>query len=261
MKCKICKSTSSKLFKLKVLNKYSVAYYQCPNCDFIQTEKPFWLKEAYQNPINICDTGIVTRNVNLAKKTALFLKLFRNHKANFLDYAGGYGLFTRLMRDVGFDFYWNDPYTKSLFSIGFEGDSGDNYEAITAFELFEHLDNPLKEIETLITNTDTLIFSTLLTDTIKSAELKRWWYLGPQHGQHISFYSKKTLSNIALKLDINLITNNKNYHIFTKKKTSQWAIRLVEVLTKLDIGLLNKYLINKRSLTFKDHKKLIDHHL
>ncbi len=40
----------------------------------------------------------------------------------FLDYAGGYGVFTRLMRDIGFDFYWHDPYTQNLFANGFEKD-------------------------------------------------------------------------------------------------------------------------------------------
>ena len=31
-------------------------------CDFLQTEEPFWLKEAYESAIGITDTGIIKRN-------------------------------------------------------------------------------------------------------------------------------------------------------------------------------------------------------
>lgn len=43
MKCKICHHEVDKLFKEKVLNKYNIQYYKCPQCGFIQTEKEFWL--------------------------------------------------------------------------------------------------------------------------------------------------------------------------------------------------------------------------
>jgi hypothetical protein len=38
----------------------------------------------------------------------------------FIDYGGGYGLFVRLMRDAGFDYYWFDKFCDNVLSKGFE---------------------------------------------------------------------------------------------------------------------------------------------
>jgi len=51
-----------------ILNKYTIDYFHCPNCGFLQTQEPFWLDEAYKDPINISDTGYLSRNIYLSKK-------------------------------------------------------------------------------------------------------------------------------------------------------------------------------------------------
>src|SRR5690606_16471461 len=129
-----------------ILNKYTVRYYQCPNCEFVQTESPHWLKEAYDSPMNFTDTGIMVRNQRFSRITASLLVLFFDTKAKFLDFAGGYGVFSRIMRDFGFDFYWDDPYTKNLLSRGFERNADENYQVVTTFESFEHFLDPMAEI-------------------------------------------------------------------------------------------------------------------
>jgi hypothetical protein len=74
----------------------------------LQTEDPYWLDEAYKDPITLTDTGYMQRNINLSKMVATILLLFFDFRRKFLDYVGGYGVFVRLMRDIGFDFYWYD---------------------------------------------------------------------------------------------------------------------------------------------------------
>ena len=117
--CKICGHEVAKIFEKKILNKYQVGYFQCPNCEFIQTEKPYWLDEAYKDPINASDTGLISRNIYLSRLTSLLIFFFFDKTGCFLDFAGGYGIFTRLMRDIGFDFLWQDPFTTNLFAKGF----------------------------------------------------------------------------------------------------------------------------------------------
>ena len=60
---------------------------------------------------------------------------------NFLDFGGGYGVFTRWMRDEGYDFFHYDQHCPNLFAPGHEADiSGSvRYELATAFEVFEHI--------------------------------------------------------------------------------------------------------------------------
>ncbi len=50
-------------------------------------------------------------------------------------------MFTRLMRDYGFDFLHYDKHTQNLFARGFEFHD-EKIEAITCFECFEHFVNP-----------------------------------------------------------------------------------------------------------------------
>ncbi|MFT3794532.1 hypothetical protein [Flavobacterium sp.] len=133
MECKICGSETTKIFNTQVLYKYAVDYYQCPNCDFGQTEKPYWLDEAYVSSMNLSDTGVMLRCERMSKITTSLICLFFNSKGKFLDYAGGYGVFTRTMRDIGFDFYWDDPYTKNVIARGFDGKLDERYEMVTTF--------------------------------------------------------------------------------------------------------------------------------
>ena len=76
MNCKICLSLTSRQFQAEILNKYIVSYYLCPNCSFLQTENPYWLEEAYLQPINDSDTGIMYRNLwlrNIASTLIFFI--------------------------------------------------------------------------------------------------------------------------------------------------------------------------------------------
>jgi hypothetical protein len=44
------------------------------------------------------------------------------------------------MRDIGFDYFWQDKYTENLFAQGFENTKIKNgqIELLTCFEAFEH---------------------------------------------------------------------------------------------------------------------------
>jgi len=257
MECKICKSSSVVLvFKKRVLGKYDVSYFRCNECEFIFTEQPYWLKEAYSNAITSLDIGLLGRNIYLFQIVKSMIIFFFNSKAKFLDYAGGYGVFTRLMRDAGFNYYREDVYCENLFAKGFDiTDVAEtrNYELITAFELFEHLENPINDLEKPLLLSDNLLFSTELIPKNKSG-LETWWYFTPETGQHISFYSVKSLNELAKRLNMHFYTNGVNIHLFTKKKINN---RLFKILSKQRISrLLGLFLRKKSSLLQADFNKI-----
>jgi len=235
MKCKICGKNSRKLFSAKIIKKYNIDYFHCESCDFIQTEEPYWLNEAYNSPINLSDTGLVQRNFYLTKKVSVLIYFIFNQSEKYIDYAGGYGLFTRLMRDIGFNFYHYDPFTENLFARGFESNNLEKYSALTTFETFEHFVNPLQEIEKMLKYSSNIIFTTeLLPYDLSKPE--NWWYFGFEHGQHVSFYSTKTLSMVARLFNKTFLTNGK-IHLFTDVNIS---VRYFEILLKLEkLGLYN----------------------
>lgn len=220
MNCLICNNESQKIFSAKVLGKYNVIYFKCTSCGYIQTEKPYWLHEAYSSAISSLDVGLVYRNLLFIKVVEPILIKYFNYNARFLDYAGGYGLFVRMMRDKGFDFYRQDMYCPNIFAQYLDiHDLPPNteFELLTAFEVFEHLTNPLEEITHMLTFSDSILFSTELQPSHELSKSEDWWYFVPETGQHIAFYTKKSLAILAEKLHLNLYTNNTNLHILTSK--------------------------------------------
>lgn len=224
MKCKICRHTVSQVFEAEVLRKYQVKYYHCSQCGFIQPEEPHWLQEAYESPLNTEDTGILKRNEYFRSRVSLLLLDLFKGGGKFLDYGGGYGVFTRLMRDIGFDYFWQDKYAKNILAKGFTHKEGETYQAITAFEVFEHLLDVHQELDEMLQYSDTIIFSTLLNgETIPKLD---WWYYAFNHGQHISLFSRKSLEMLAASKGLNFYTNGINLHLFTKKKYSNFQFKL-----------------------------------
>lgn len=226
MKCKICNSQMNLVFTSKVLKKYLVQYYKCPSCEYLCTEEPYWLDESYRTPINLSDTGLLSRNIHFANITSCILFSYFERDIQCLDYGGGYGIFTRLMRDIGFDYYWYDPHTQNLFAKGFEyPTNSSNIQLITLFETCEHFLNPIDDFQNILKISNNLIFSTeLLPNPIPNPE--EWWYYGFEHGQHISFYSKYTLGYIAKKFGVYFYSSN-NLHFFTNKKISNSFWQLI----------------------------------
>ncbi len=243
MKCNICSTTNNSCFKSIILQKYNIDYFNCKKCGFTQTEAPYWLDEAYSESINKSDTGYMVRNITYANRLTILLYFLFGKHGNFLDYAGGYGVFVRIMRDLGFNFFWDDKYTKNLFSPGFEWNKTSKIDAITLFEAFEHFTDPIKEIEDLLKISNTLIFSTeLMPPTLQKPE--EWWYYGLDHGQHISFFSVKTFEYIAKKFNLNYY-NLGALHVLSKDTIPSWKIKSM-VLVRLGLhNLIRKKLHSK----------------
>lgn len=257
--CKICGHASTKLFSKVILKKYAADYFKCVHCDFLQTSEPVWIKEAYSSAITSLDIGLISRNVKMRHDVTPIINACFSDAATMLDYAGGYGAFVRLMRDSGFNFYRQDPYCENLFAKHFDCEdiSPTKFDLLTAFEVFEHFVNPMAEIEALFKLSPHLIFSTELLPTANN-NLGDWWYISPETGQHVAFYSTATLEYIAAKFGKNYYSKNNSLHIFTSKSfdTDQIDYALRDVRTRPRwFGLRKKALdfhIERPSLLARD---------
>ena len=252
--CRICTLSVSEVFSANLLKKYSVKYFQCSKCGYVQTEDPFWLEEAYNSSINDSDTGMMMRsfwNRNIAATMIYFLF---EKKKKFLDYGGGYGVFVRLMRDVGFDFYWQDKHTENLFAKGFELSENTNthVELLTCFEAFEHFDEPINELEKLLKVSRNILLSTVfIPDPIPHPN--DWWYYGIEHGQHIGFFQEKTFEYLAKKNNLYFYTNGQNLHLLTEKRLPPSAFKWMSKFSKIITPLLKTRM---KSLTIQDSEKI-----
>ncbi|MFH2101995.1 MAG: class I SAM-dependent methyltransferase [Chloroflexota bacterium] len=224
MKCRICNSHSNLFGQATILQKYRVAYYECGNCGFIQTEEPFWLEEAYSSAMTKSDIGLIGRNLGLADLTQKVVLSCLDPQAKFIDYGGGYGIFVRIMRDRGFDFYRLDPLCENLFAEHFDAPKGAHFNLLTAWEVFEHLENPMEKIEEMLSMSPVLLFSTALLPS-PPKNLEAWWYYGLEHGQHIAFYSRETIRHISQKFDLRIHYSSENIHFLGRPEINPFRIR------------------------------------
>jgi Methyltransferase domain len=256
-KCPICGKKRDIIFNAIILSKYSVSYLLCDECGLLQTEEPYWLDEAYNNAISDTDTGLVARNISISKKLACIIFFLFPKEEKYLDIAGGYGMLTRLMRDIGFDFYWSDKYCENILAKGFEIPYSNKYfTGITAFEVLEHVYNPIEFIKKSLNDakTSTIIFSTeLYQEDLK--ELNKWWYLALESGQHVSLYQLKTLKFIANKLSLNFYSF-KNIHIITDKRILKiiWII-LVGRISDIVYALVKMIMESKTITDYEEIKR------
>ncbi len=255
MSCNVCTGKTSLLEKGLILGKYGVSYYKCISCGFVQTDKPYWLKESYSEAISRCDVGLVNRNIGMAKLTRSIITRFFNVDAKCIDYGGGSGLFVRLMRDYGFDFYRYDKFCDNIFTKGFDADITTNtrYELLTAFEVFEPLESPVTELEQMLKLSDNILFTTLLLPR-NTPKLGAWSYYGLDHGQHISFYTSRALSIIAQRFSLRFLSDGVSIHLFTKNKISPLRFKLL--LKAHQLSALLRGLGDRKSLLPDDYRRL-----
>lgn len=221
-RCKICKGPVEFAFSKVIIGKYEASYHRCRSCGFMQTDEPFWLDESYASAINDIDLGPVNRAVTGARLLEGVILSNFNPQGRFVDYGAGYGVLVRLMRDRGFDFYWHDPHCQNLFAKHFQVTPGSRHDLLSAFEVFEHLSDPLMEIERMLEMADNIMFSTLLIPKKMTPE---WWYFGAEHGQHIAFYTIPALETIARRFGLHLASDGEGMHLLSKRKSSDRMIR------------------------------------
>lgn len=260
MNCPICSYSMRHVFHAQVLSKYEASYESCPNCGYLKVVNPFWLEEAYADAIARADTGIVTRNFSIASKLAgiFYFVIKQRGDEPALDVAGGYGLLTRLMRDIGFNFYWIDPYCKNLVAPGFEYSKGiGDCKAITAMEVMEHLEDPVDFVQSQIANVRAkyFIFTTELFNGAPPAP-GAWWYYAFETGQHIGFFQRKTLEVMAKRLGMQF-SSASGIHIFSEESINQGLFKLVTNKYCAPLfAIFVRYL--KGSKTMSDHVMMLN---
>jgi hypothetical protein len=250
--CRVCDGPAEPAFEATILGRHRVRYFHCAACGYLQTEEPSWLSEAYAEAINLQDTGLVSRNLRFAEETALLLFHFFDRRGRFVDFAGGTGLLTRLMRDAGFDFRWHDAYATNVHARGFEASPDERgVELVTCFECLEHLVRPAEELGRMLAMSRSVLVSTELLPSPRPAP-GAWPYYGLEHGQHVGFFERRTLEQLAARYGLRLYAWGP-LHLLTDRALPALKRRLVRRFRR---PLLRRLRRAMPSLTQADHDLL-----
>jgi hypothetical protein len=172
-KCRLCGGETRIHFSDLVLRKYSCEYMLCNACGSLQTERPYWLEEAYgSGSIADSDSGVFLRGMN--NLCVIYLSawlLGMPKRTRVLDFGGGNGLLCRMMRDIG-----------------------DTPDIICSFEVAEHFPDPRIGMAAILGRGAT---TAIVGTEIYREQGKDWWYISPHSGQHVFFYSHNGMRILA----------------------------------------------------------------
>jgi methyltransferase family protein len=209
-----------------------VAYWLCADCGFcFAPEMARWSREELLSRVYNDDyvrhdpDSVELRPTENAK---LLERLFGAHKGaiRHLDYGGGKGLLSRLLRDAGWDSTSYDPF----FDRGVELRGLGKFSLVTAFEVIAHLPNVnrlMDEIYGLLADEALVLFSTVVSDGhIMPGLPLDWWYAAPGKG-HISLHSRLSLTMLGAKRGFRFASLSEVAHVYCRT-VPPWAARYVK---------------------------------
>jgi hypothetical protein len=177
------------------------------------------LSDAYEDALAEIDTGQVDRTTQVCRRIVA-LSLLLRLKGRALDYGGGHGLLTRMLRDSGLDFYWKDPFAQNVFARGFEAVSGE-YELLSLIEVLEHVPEPVPFLRDLLSRYSPM-FLFFTTELHEPDEIppQTWPYYAFESGQHVCFHTRRSLCRLAELLQYHLNSVGR-YHLLSRVPVSR----------------------------------------
>jgi len=177
----------------------AVYFRRCQNCGLIFTTSydsfstDDFNREIYNSAYQLIDPDYVSIR---PQRNAEFLAGALGQQKTCvigLDYGGGNGLAAKIMTEHGWRYHSYDPILDPALNH-IQGRAN----VISAFEVFEHVPNPLAGMTDLASYAAPdclLIVGTQVTDDALDRHRLGWWYAGPRNG-HITLHTRASLTRL-----------------------------------------------------------------
>lgn len=221
---KSCEEMRGKFLPLSGIPIY---YYRCSACQFcFAPEFSSWQTEDYANHIYNEDYILVDPeyvDIRPQANAQGMISMLGAQKGQFrhLDYGGGSGLMSKLLRQEGWNSSSYDPFVNDDIDPASLG----QFDLITAYEVFEHVPDvrPLiQRLSNLLAPQGIILFSTMTSDeSIVPGQRLSWWYAAPRNG-HISLFSKRSLVLLGEREHFKFGSFSSGFHAYWRNIPS-WA--------------------------------------
>lgn len=250
--CRLCGGTTQFQFTLTLLGRHEVGYFRCTHCQSLQTETPYWLDAAYgAGNLSNLDTGAAQRNLINAAACLAVARLFGLHQV--IDIGGGDGLLCRLLRDHEVNCYAQDKHALPTYAQGFEEPDFEQPDLVLAFEVVEHFADPEAELRALFARRPKAV---LISTAIYTDQRADWWYLAPESGQHVFFYSRQALGLVAATHGYTLVSSGGFLLFLRQGLYGRLRTRIARLLLKTQLRWLLQahVLFLSTDGVWKDHR-------
>lgn len=202
------------MLSFEVLPNCEAQLLECGSCGFIFVADPNWLEGSFSSHLNRQDVGSVDRTLLVSQFVRGLMGASPHQRAwKVLDFGGGDGLLTRLLRDVGVDCRWEDPYCEPVYAVGPPHEEVAHFDLVVMSEVALHLTDPVATFAGQISRADRVLF----TATVPPSPIPPdWWYLMPSTGQHVAFYPTRAVAGMAGQLGVHWCSDGKFFHLLSR---------------------------------------------
>jgi SAM-dependent methyltransferase len=210
-----------------------IYYSLCADCgfcfapEFAQWTLDDFATKIYNSEYIEVDPDYVVVRPRLNADTLIELLGDHGPGISHLDYGGGSGLLSDMLRDSGWRSTSYDPFVDREVDLARLG----KFDLITAYEVFEHVPDAIglvRNLASLLVQDGVVLFSTVLSDkNLAPRQRLSWWYASPRNG-HISLFSRHSLGILAGKEGLQFGSFSSNFHAFWRSIPG-WATHFLRV--------------------------------
>ena len=209
-----------------------VQYLVCRACGFaFAPEFADWSPADFEREIYNAGYGAVDPDHAEARPRANADTLLATFPApavpeRHLDYGGGAGKLSELLRAAG----WNSVSYDPFFASPGQDEPAGCHQLITCFEVLEHVPDVralVRRLDGLLAPDGLVLASTLVSDgQVAPGRPLTWWYASPRNG-HVSLFSARSLQVLAGRQGWKTASFSPDIHVFWRGDFPAWARHLL----------------------------------